>query len=131
MARGGCLTDAPTFGNMTEKTDKKRDAPISYRPPADLADEFRQRVEQSGLSVNAYITRALFGADAPRSARTQHLEKRMLAHLLGNSAAIRDALDAAGRVAGDDVRAAAAIDRAHDELSVIRAAILKLMEREP
>ncbi len=123
--------DAPTFGSMTEKTDKKRDPPISYRPPADLADEFRRRVEQSGLSVNAYITRAVFNAPIPRGARTPAAEKRMLAHLLGHSAAIRDALDSASRSAGEDVYVAAAIERAHEELSVIRAAILKLLEREP
>ncbi len=38
---------------MTNKTKQKRPAPISYRPPADLAEEFQRRVEASGLSVNA------------------------------------------------------------------------------
>jgi hypothetical protein len=54
---------------MTEKTDQKRDAPVSYRPPADLRDEFRRRVETSGLSANAYITRAIFNAAIPRATR--------------------------------------------------------------
>jgi hypothetical protein len=55
----------------------------------------------------------------------------MLAKLLGRSGAIRDALDNATRIAGDDVRMLAAVEAAHDELTVIRAAILKMMEREP
>ena len=129
MARGERPTDAPSLGNMTEKTDKKRDAPISYRPPADLADEFRRRVESSGLPVNAYITRAIFNAAIPRATRHPAAEKQMLAHLLGRSAAIRDALDNASRVAGAET--ADAMKAACEELTVIRAALMKMMEREP
>jgi hypothetical protein len=49
----------------------------------------------------------------------------------GRLAAIRDALDTVTRVAGEDVRTAAAIEAAHDELTVIHAALLKVMERQP
>jgi hypothetical protein len=129
--RGRRLTDAPNFGGMTEKTDKKRDAPISYRPPADLAGEFRRRVELSGLPVNAYITRAIFNAAIPRATRHPPAEKQMLAHLLGRSGAIRDALDTATRVAGEDARTAAAVEAAVDELKIIAAALMKMMERVP
>jgi hypothetical protein len=114
---------------MTEKTDKKRDAPVSYRPPADLREEFRRRVEASGLSANAYITRAVFGAAIPRGTRRPAVEKQMLAQLLGRSAAIRDALDNASRVAGTE--ASDAMKTACEELTVIRAALMKMMEREP
>lgn len=127
--RGGTRIDAPTFGGMTEKTDKKRDAPVSYRPPAELRDEFRRRVETSGLSANAYITRAIFNAAIPRGTRRPAVEKQMLAHLLGRSAAIRDALDNASRVSGTG--AADAMKMACEELTVIRAALMKMMEREP
>ena len=116
---------------MTEKTDKKRDAPVSYRPPAELRDEFRRRVEASGLPVNAYITKALFALATPRRARRAPVEKQMLAQLLARSAAIRDALDAAARAAGDEAVAADALKAACDELTVIRAALLKMMERAP
>jgi hypothetical protein len=115
---------------MTEKTDKKREAPISYRPPAILREEFFRRVEASGLSANSYITKALFGAQAPRAARTQHAEKQTLAHLLGRSAAIRDALDDAALRTAGDAEAAEAIRCACDELTMIRVALLRLMERE-
>ncbi len=131
FVRGGRPTDAPNFGNMTEKTDKKRDAPISYRPPADLADEFRRRVESSGLPVNAYITRAIFNAAIPRATRHPAAEKEMLAHLLGRSAAIRDALDNATRIAGDDQRVVEAAEAAYAELKIIAAALMKMMERTP
>ncbi|HVU19491.1 MAG TPA: hypothetical protein VHE09_02095 [Rhizomicrobium sp.] len=115
---------------MTDETKQKRPAPISYRLPVDQADEIRQRIAASGLPVNAYITRAILNAPVPRGARRPPVEKQMLGKLLGRSGAIRDALDNASRVAGDDVRLAAAIEAAHDELTVIRAAILKMMERE-
>jgi hypothetical protein len=129
FVRGGRRIDAPTFGSMTEKTDKKRDAPVSYRPPAELRDEFRRRVETSGLSANAYITRAIFNAAIPRGARRPAVEKQMLAHLLVRSAAIRDALDNASRVA--ETGAADAMKTACEELTIIRAAPMKMMEREP
>ena len=131
FVRGGTRTDAPSLNGMTEKTDKTRDSPISYRPPADLAGEFRRRVEQSGLSVNAYITRAIFNAAIPRGTRRPPAEKQMLAHLLGRSAAIRDALDNATRVAGDDPRIIEAAEGAYAELKIIAAALMKMMERTP
>ena len=131
IVRGGRPTDAPSLGNMTEKTDKKRDAPISYRPPAKLRDEFYRRIEASGLPVNAYITKALFDLPTPRGTRRPPLEKEMLALLLARSAAIRDALDSAARVAGEEAHTGNALRVACDELAVIRAALMKLMERAP
>ncbi|MGA7178901.1 MAG: hypothetical protein WBX11_04850 [Thiobacillaceae bacterium] len=116
---------------MTDKTDKKRDSPISYRPPAKLRAEFCARVEASGLSANAYITKAVFGLPTPRRARRPPVEKQMLAQLLARSAAIRDALDDASHSAGDDRSAPDALQAACDELTVIRAALLKMMERAP
>lgn len=129
FVRGVSGIDAHSLDGMTEKTDKKRDGPVSYRPPAELRDEFRRRVETSGLSANAYITRAIFNAAVPRGTRRPAVEKQMLAQLLGRSAAIRDALDHAGRVAGSD--AADAMRTACEELTVMRAALMKMMEREP
>ena len=88
---------------MTEKTDKiKRASPISIRIPTDELAEFRRRVEASGLPVNAYVTRAIFNAAIPRGTRRPAVEKQILAQLLGRSAAIRDALDNASRVAGTE-----------------------------
>ena len=55
---------------MNEKDQKKRKAPISYRPPASLQEEFEMRVERSGKSVNGFITSAIFSGDVPRSPRT-------------------------------------------------------------
>lgn len=129
FVRGGRPTDAPSFGNMMEKTDKKRDAPISYRPPADLAGEFRRRVEQSGLSANAYITRAVFNAPIPRGARKPPVEKQMLAELLARSGAIRDALDNATRIDAENADTAQAVKAGVAELEIIAAGILKMLER--
>ena len=57
------------LGAMSKKTGKKREAPISYRPPAALREEFHSRVEKSGLSASAFITKSVFGNDAPRQSR--------------------------------------------------------------
>ena len=71
---------------------------MSHRPPADLRTS-SGGAWNVGLSANAYITRAVFGAAIPRGAPSRRREA-MLAQLLGRSAAIRDALDNASRVAG-------------------------------
>ena len=55
----------------------------------------------------------------------------MLATLLARSAAIRDALDEAAHRTPDDAAASEAIQAACDELTVIRAALMKMMERAP
>jgi hypothetical protein len=116
---------------MTEKKTDKRDSPISYRPPADLADEFRRRVKQSGLPANAYITRAIFNVPIPRGARTPPAEKQMLAQILARSGAIRDALGEAVRTSGGDARTAEAVEAATKELELIAAGIMKMLERAP
>jgi hypothetical protein len=116
---------------MTDKTDKTRDAPISIRLPADRREEFRRNVEASGLPTNAYVVRAILNLPIPRGTRHLPVEKQMLAQLLARSAAIRDSLDDAARTAGDNSRAADALEAACHELAVIRAALMKLMERAP
>ena len=114
---------------MTEKTDKKRAAPISYRPPASLRDEFHTRVERSGLPVNAFITHAVFDSMPPRSTRRPPIEKQMLAQLLAEAASIRDRLDELA--AGEHGGSADIVGTALDDLAVMRAALLKMMERAP
>lgn len=101
-------------------TDKKRDTPISYRPPVDLRDEFVRRVEASGLPVNAFITQAVFGG------RRRPAERELLAQIMAEAAIIRDQLDAIADSAQADH-----VDAALGELAVIRAALLKMMERAP
>lgn len=74
-------------------TDRRRDPPISYRPPEDLRAEFRARVETSGLSVNAFITRAIFESVPVRQGRRSSLDKQQFARLLGEATAIRQRLE--------------------------------------
>lgn len=101
-------------------TDKKRDAPISYRPPVDLRAEFVRRVEASGLPVNAFITQAVFRG------RRRPAERELLAQIMAEAATIRDHLDTIAEGGKADHT-----DAALGELAVIRAALLKLMERAP
>ncbi len=76
----------------TGKTPKKRAAPISYRPPVALRDEFYERVVRSGLSVSAFITRSIFQRDPPRSIRRASPQERDLVRVLAQLAAITDAI---------------------------------------
>lgn len=73
---------------------KKRTAPISYRPPTGLSAAFRERVDLSGLSTNAYITQAVFNQELPRSKRAASVDQKMVAMLLSQSAKINDRLEA-------------------------------------
>ena len=116
---------------MEKKTDNEREAPISIRIPRHLRETFLRKWEASGYSKNGYILKCIFGADAPRATRTPRVEKEMLTLLLARSAAIRDALDEAAHRTPDDASASEAIKTACDELTVIRAALMKMMERAP
>lgn len=116
---------------MEKKIGNERDAPISIRIPRRLWETFLRNVEASGRSRNGYILKCIFGADAPRATRTPRVEKEMLATLLARSAAIRDALDDAAHRTPDDAAASEAIQAACDELTVIRVALMKMMERAP
>ena len=114
---------------MPEKDDKKREAPISYRPPKGLQDEFYARVEKSGLSTGAFITKAIFATDPPRQSRRPPMEAELLARLLAQAAKIRDELHEIS-LAGSDDRGAV-IEASFDELTEIRAALLKASGRKP
>lgn len=111
---------------MTEK--KKRDAPISYRPPEALREEFRTRVEKSGLSVNAFITQAIFEAPAPRQARRAPIEQQQIARLLSETARLHDCLRELGQSDGADPALLAGALR---DLQDIRAALLSALGRRP
>lgn len=111
---------------MTEK--ETRAAPISYRPPAELREAFRARVEASGLSVNAFITQAIFDQDAPRQRRRASVKQQAIARLLAEIARLRDRLGAVGVEADLD---AALLEEAVRDLREIRAACLAALGRKP
>lgn len=109
---------------MTEKT--KREAPISYRPPQELQEQFRARVEESGLSVNAFITAAVFGDTAPKPARRASALRADVARLLAETALLNERLKC---LVGD--ADPALLDDAVRDLREIRAACLKALGRSP
>jgi hypothetical protein len=79
---------------MPEQDEKKREAPVSYRPPKELRAEFDERVRASGLSTSAFITRCVFGRDPPRRSRRPSIEHKEVAQILAALAQLRDRLDA-------------------------------------
>lgn len=107
---------------MPDKTAHRRDAPISYRPPKALREEFYRRLEESGLSMNAFITKGVLGNKSPRAQN----ERLLLARLLQEAASIADRLH--DMRPGEDE---AALKAALDDLAHIRAALLVLMGRRP
>ncbi|TCS04601.1 hypothetical protein [Rhizobium sp. BK418] len=109
---------------MTEKTT--REAPISYRPPHELREQFRARVEESGLSVNAFITAAVFGEDVPKPARRASASRADVARLLVETALLNERLKG---LAGD--ADPALLEDAVRDLREIRAACLKALGRSP
>ena len=112
--------------NKTEKTktENKRAAPISYRPPAALRAAFHERVESSGLSANAFITKAVFeGRLRP--------EQALLARLLAEAASIRDALHDIALTGADTPANALHLEMALRDLTEIRAALVKAYGRRP
>lgn len=115
---------------MSKRTGKKREAPISYRPPAELREEFAARVEKSGLSTSAFITQAVFSREPPRQSRRPPVEQKMLAQLLFRAAQIRDQLHEIAATDPDENQTQL-MEQAVGELAELRAAILKGMGRKP
>ena len=116
---------------MPEPKNKKRNAPISYRPPEDLREEFYSRVESSGLSTSAFLTKSWSGQEPPRQTRRPVLEQKLLARLLGEAATIRTDLHEISLTGGDNANNTLLIETAVEELTAIRAALLKAMDRKP
>lgn len=115
---------------MDRKPKPKRIAPVSYRPPERLREEFHTRVRNSGLPVNAFITAAVFGQAAPKSRRAPPLDQQTATALLAQAARMTDQLRVmAGST--DDPGHAALIAGCRDELVEIRNILLALYGRQP
>ena len=107
---------------------KKRAPPVSYRPPADLREEFAARVHASGLTTNAYITRAVFSGQAPRSKPKPGLDRTAAATLLAQAAVISDRLTS---VSDGETEREEALRACREELLLIRTFLMQLAGREP
>ena len=117
---------------MTDETEKrKREAPISYRPPAALREEFRALVEASGLSANAFITQSVFAGPSPRRSRRPPVEKAQLAELLAQGAEIADRLKRLEALAGDHHDIQTPLQAAVLHLAEIRSAVFEALGRKP
>lgn len=113
---------------MTRRRNK-RDASISYRPPEGLLDEFRIRARNSGLSINAFITAAVLGQDAPCSRRSSSIGQKNAVQLLAQSARIRDRLEEGVRPT-DDANCEYLLQECTDELAEIRTALMAALGRD-
>ena len=107
---------------------KKRAPPISFRPPANMRDEFAARVRNSGLSVNGFITRAVFAGEAPRTRPKPRLDGATAATLLAQAAAIADRLAA---MPDDTPTREETLRVCREELLLIRTFLMQLAGREP
>ncbi len=103
----------------------KRKPPYSYRPPEDRRAAFERRVAESGLSVNAFITEAIFGRNRHRPA-----EMRLLSRLLGECAAIADLVRNVAKSEDAD-RLTPLLEAIKILLTEIRSALFLLMGRKP
>lgn len=116
-----------TRRTMPDTKHKKREAPISYRPPVALKDEFQSRVKKSGLSISAFITKSVFNVTPPRQSRHPPLEQKQLAKLLFEAAKIHGDLQAiAQKGAGDDAQ----LETAVEALTEIRTILMRSIGRE-
>ena len=116
---------------MLDRKDKKREAPISYRPPKDLRDEFHSRVQKSGLSTAAFITKAVFNEAPNRQSRRPSIEEKLLARLLNEATKIHHDLHEKSQTNGGETCNAQLMEEAVSALTEIRAALLKAMGRNP
>jgi hypothetical protein len=117
---------------MPEQDDKKREAPISYRPPKELRAEFDERVRASGLSTSAFITKSVFGRDPPRRSRRPSIEHEAVAQILAGLAKVSGELHAINMHVGEGGAAdQALIEEAFRSLTELRAICFKALGRKP
>jgi hypothetical protein len=116
---------------MQAEQDKKRKAPISYRPPEELREEFERRVDASGLSTSAFLTKAWSGGDPPRQSRRPTIDHQAVAKLLAALASVRDQLHAIATASGQGGASGATFEEAVRSLTEIRAACFKALGRKP
>lgn len=107
----------------------KRPAPLSYRPPVAKRDALLERVGRSGLSLNAFITAAVFGQDAPPTRRSPKLAQQDAARLLVEAARIKDILTALPAL--PESEQAEALKTCSDELVLIRTCLMQVLRRDP
>jgi hypothetical protein len=118
--------------SMPEQDDKKREAPISYRPPKELRAEFDERVLASGLSTSAFITKCVFGRDPPRRSRRPSIEHKAVAQILAGLAKVSGELHAIAVHLGEGSGAdRALIEEALRPLTEMRAVCFKALGRKP
>lgn len=108
---------------------KKRDAPVSYRPPESLRAAFHARVSASGLSTSAFITRAVFDQAAPRGQRRASIDQKSVATLLAQAALISDQLRTFQIETDPDGQTTLA--ECHAELREIRTCLMHALGRDP
>ena len=114
---------------MPAENDNKREAPISYRPPKELRAEFERRVNASGLSTSAFITKSVFGAEPPRQSRRPSIEHQAVAQILGELARVRDQLHTVAIASGPGSEVL--LEEAVRSLTEIRSACFKALGRKP
>lgn len=115
---------------MPDREKRKRDAPISYRPPKGLGDEFARRVAASGMSANAFITKSIFNIDPSRQSRRPPVEAAEVARLVGACARLNDTLRALG-AASPDPQSQAVLADMQRQLTEIRTACFEALGRGP
>jgi len=121
----------PAIRTMPAEQDNKRKAPISYRPPEELRAEFERRVNASGLSTSAFITKAWSGSEPPRQSRRPTIDHRAVAKLLAALAGVSDQLRAAVSASGQGGESETRFKEAVSSLTEMRAACFKALGRKP
>lgn len=116
----------PTVNGMART---RRKPPFSYRPPVAMREALLARAAASGLSLNAFITAALFGPDAPPARRRVPVAKQDIAVLLAQAARIRDLLGNVPTLPRDEQ--GEVIKACRDALVEIRTSLMQLLGRAP
>lgn len=115
---------------MPDREKRKRDAPISYRPPKGQGDEFARRVAASGMSANAYITKSNYNIDPSRQSRRPHVEAAEVARLVGACARLNDTLRTLSATSPDP-QSQAILAEMQRQLTEIRTACFEALGRGP
>jgi len=86
---------------MSDRKDKKREAPLSIRVSAEEKKQLFANAEKAGMSLSAYMKKLTLKVDSPRQFRRVSLDHKALAKLSVPFAEFRDQLDRIEELGGE------------------------------
>ena len=122
---------------MLPDDEKQREHPITWRPPEKLRNEFYRLAKASGLSTNAFITKAVFytyhppGQDGKAPNTKPRIDPKDAARLLEHIGKIGSNINQIAKHANAGKYMVNSVEAACTDIIEMRAAVLEFLGKKP